>query len=68
MRGDLCRSQTDRVLGGVCGGLGNYFDIDPILFRVLFFVFGFAFIGLLFYSLLWIVLPQEDDSGFIPRI
>ena len=33
----LLRSREDRVIGGVCGGLGRYFNIDPVLFRI-----GFA--------------------------
>lgn len=69
MRGELYRSRNDAVLGGVCGGMGKYFDIDPTLIRVIFFVISlFAGIGLLIYLLLWIVLPQEDDPDFIPRI
>jgi phage shock protein C len=40
----LYRSRENRMLGGVCGGLGEYFDIDPTLVRLL-FVFG-AFLGI----------------------
>ena len=58
----LYRSRDNRVLGGICGGLGEYFDIDPTLVRVL-FVFG-AFLGfpgalVLIYLLMLILIPQE---------
>lgn len=50
------------MIGGVCGGIGEYFDIDPTLVRVL-FVFG-AFIGVpgalaLIYLVMLILVPQE---------
>ena len=56
----IYRSKHDRVLGGVCSGLGNYFNIDPVLVRVLwavsFFVGG---VGLLGYIIAWIIIPEE---------
>lgn len=60
----LYRSRENRMLGGVCGGLGEYFDIDPTLVRVL-FVFG-AFLGipgalLLIYLVMLILVPQETE-------
>ena len=60
----LYRSRENRMLGGVCGGLGEYFDIDPTLVRVL-FVFG-AFLGipgalLLIYLVMLILVPQESE-------
>ena len=57
------RSRTDRVLGGVCSGLGKYFGLDPVLLRVLwaiaFFVGG---AGLLAYIIAWIIIPEEPAS------
>ena len=58
----LYRSRENRMLGGICGGLGEYFDIDPTLVRVL-FVFG-AFLGIpgalvLIYLVMLIMVPQE---------
>jgi phage shock protein C len=59
----LFRSKNDRVLGGVCGGLGNFFTLDPVLVRVLwaisFFVGG---VGLLAYIIAWIIIPEEPGS------
>lgn len=62
----LYRSYTDKMLGGVCGGLGEYFDIDPVIVRVLFIVavlFGGG--GILAYIILWIVIPQKPFT--IPK-
>jgi len=56
----LRRSQTDRVLGGVCGGLGRYTGMPSWSWRVLFClsVIGFGF-GVLLYCLLWLFVPLE---------
>jgi phage shock protein C len=64
----LMRSTTDRWFGGVCGGLGDYFNIDPTVIRVVFFLlFWFGWGGALVYLVLWIVLPQEPaaDIGIV---
>jgi phage shock protein PspC (stress-responsive transcriptional regulator) len=56
----LMRSSTDKKLGGVCAGLGNYFDVDVTLVRVLWLLAVFcAGTGLLLYVILWLVLPVE---------
>ncbi len=56
----LYRSKSDRMLGGVCGGLGIYLNIDPTIIRLLFIllIFGSDF-GFLLYILLWIIVPEE---------
>jgi phage shock protein PspC (stress-responsive transcriptional regulator) len=55
----LYRDPENSVIGGVCGGLGAYFGIDPVIFRLLFVVFFFAGgASILVYVILWIVLPQ----------
>jgi phage shock protein PspC (stress-responsive transcriptional regulator) len=60
----LSLSRTDRKLAGVCGGLGTYFEIDPVLFRVLFIVLAFVCgLGILLYAAFWLVMPQEPDQG-----
>jgi phage shock protein C len=57
----LHRSRTDRVIAGVCGGLADYFGVDPILVRVLWVVAVLSFgAGLLAYVLLWLFVPQES--------
>jgi phage shock protein C len=57
----LRRSRSDRVLAGVCGGLGNFFGINPVWFRLLFFILFLpgGVPGLLPYIILWIIIPQE---------
>lgn len=62
----LYRSTTDRMIGGVCGGLGVFLNIDPIFFRLLFILllFGSDF-GFILYLLLWILIPEEGRAyGF----
>jgi phage shock protein C len=64
----LIRSNDNRILLGVCGGLGDYFDIDPTLVRVIFAVGALA-IGstLLVYAVLAIVMPAPDMAEAHPR-
>lgn len=60
----LTRSRKDRVLFGVCGGLGQSLGVDPVLIRIGFVLLGFAtaFVGMgFFYLLLAIVIPVEDN-------
>lgn len=60
MNKKLYRSRKDKIIGGVCGGLGKYFDIDPVLIRVLFvFLTFFHGSGLILYLILLIIVPQE---------
>jgi phage shock protein PspC (stress-responsive transcriptional regulator) len=59
VRSRLHLSSTDRKLAGVCGGLGEYFTLDPILFRVGFVLLAFACgAGILLYVVLWMLLPH----------
>lgn len=54
----LSRSVTDKVIGGVCGGLGEYFGIDVVLTRIVFVLLAlFGGGGVLIYIILWIVMP-----------
>jgi len=56
----LYRSRKSKIIAGVAGGLGEYFDIDPVFVRVLFVVATIAHAaGLLAYIILWIVVPKE---------
>jgi phage shock protein PspC (stress-responsive transcriptional regulator) len=54
----LYRDPDHKVLGGVCSGLGAYFDVDPVIMRVLFVVFFFVGFGFLAYIVLWIAVPK----------
>lgn len=60
MEKKLYRSRRSRVFGGVAGGLGTYFNMDPILIRVIFVLVTLLHgLGLLAYIILWIVIPEE---------
>jgi phage shock protein PspC (stress-responsive transcriptional regulator) len=57
----LRRSQTDRMITGVSGGLGEYFGVDPVIFRVFFAVLSFfGGVGLLVYLACWLLMPEPD--------
>lgn len=54
------RSSTDRIIGGVCGGIAEYFNIDPLLVRLVFAILFFGYgTGLLAYILIWILAPKR---------
>ncbi|HOW92709.1 MAG TPA: PspC domain-containing protein [Anaerolineaceae bacterium] len=64
MQNRLFRAQQDRILGGVCAGLGKYLNIDSVLVRLFFIVFTMVGgIGPLLYIILWIVVPEEQAQG-----
>ncbi len=55
----LYRDPDNRVLGGVCSGLGAYFNVDPLVFKIIFLVtFFIYFVSLPVYLILWIVMPK----------
>jgi phage shock protein C len=68
----IYRSKTNRVIGGVCGGMGDYFGIDPVLIRLLWVgSILLAGAGILFYLIAWVVIPEEkvhktDSTGSTP--
>jgi phage shock protein PspC (stress-responsive transcriptional regulator) len=57
----MYRDPDNRILGGVCSGMAAYWNIDPIIIRILFVIaFFWGGGGLLVYIILWIVIPQAD--------
>jgi phage shock protein PspC (stress-responsive transcriptional regulator) len=58
----LTRSETDKMIAGVAGGMAVYFGLDPVLVRVLWVVAGLMGWGLIAYVVLWIVLPRGLGS------
>lgn len=63
----LTRSANNKILGGVCGGLGHYFGIDPIIVRLIFV--GLLLAGgmtVVLYPILWLVMPEAEtgQAGF----
>lgn len=59
----LTRSRSDRMLAGVCGGLANYFGLDPSLVRIGYSVLTFftAFAGIPVYLIMWLIVPEEKN-------
>ena len=57
----LYLSDTNKKIGGVCGGLGEYFDIDPTLVRVIFILIALLSLGLgvVAYILMWAIIPRK---------
>ena len=63
-RAPLRRSRSDRVLGGVCGGLGEFFGLKPIWFRIVFVILGVpgGLPGIVPYLIFWLVIPEEESG------
>ena len=65
------RSRSDRVIAGVCGGLGRYLGIDPVLLRVAFIILSLANgLGLIAYVVAWVAIPEEgpdQPAGPVPE-
>ena len=61
----LYLSNKDYKIGGVCGGLGEYFEKDSTLFRVIFIIVAVfsCGMGILAYILMWLVIPRNPQTG-----
>jgi phage shock protein PspC (stress-responsive transcriptional regulator) len=70
VRPPLRRSSTDRMLGGVCGGLADYTGIDPVLWRVGMVALTLLGPGVIVYLLLWVLMPTgpAGPQGPLDRI
>ncbi|MEK6863270.1 MAG: PspC domain-containing protein [Nanoarchaeota archaeon] len=57
----LYRSRNDRVFGGVCGGIAQYLDVDPVVVRLIWAVFSLVSMGMgvLAYLIAWVIIPEE---------
>jgi len=69
MKKRLMRSESDRMIAGVCAGLADYFEIDPTIVRLVFagaFLLGFGSPGLL-YLLFWAIVPRADSLDAEPQ-
>ncbi|MDX9856355.1 MAG: PspC domain-containing protein [candidate division Zixibacteria bacterium] len=64
----LYRSNSSTIIGGVCGGLGEYFEVDPAFIRILAVLLFFAKgIGLLAYIVAWIIIPRRPLDIETPK-
>jgi phage shock protein PspC (stress-responsive transcriptional regulator) len=60
----MYRDHDHRIFGGVCAGMGAYWDIDPLIMRVIFVALIFAGgLGILTYFILWVVLPEAKTTA-----
>jgi phage shock protein C len=61
----LYRSKNERMLGGVCAGLGEHFDIDPTVIRLVWAVITVLSIGtgVVVYIIAWILIPEEESGS-----
>lgn len=59
----LQRSTSNKMIAGVCAGIGKYFNLDPTIIRVLYVLMVFfAGFGILLYLILWLVIPSESQQ------
>ncbi|MCF3961132.1 PspC domain-containing protein [Streptomyces fuscigenes] len=62
-RGPLVRASRQKVVAGVCGGLGRYCDVDPVVFRIVVGVLSVAGgLGMIVYGLAWLLIPLEGEE------
>jgi phage shock protein PspC (stress-responsive transcriptional regulator) len=57
----IYRSESDRMIAGICGGIGEYFDIDPTLVRIIFAFILLSGSGFILYIILWVVIPSQSQ-------
>ena len=54
------RSKKNKMLAGVCGGIAEYFEIDPVLVRLLLVLLAFVgFLGIIIYLVAWLMIPES---------
>jgi phage shock protein C len=58
----LYRSAKERILGGVCGGIGEYLNVDPTIIRVIWILFGLSGFGILAYLIAWLIIPKNPNQ------
>lgn len=58
----LYRSRSNRMIAGVCGGIGEYFDVDPTLIRLGWAILVVLGVGILAYILAWVIIPEAPEG------
>jgi len=62
------RSRSERVIAGVCGGIGRYLGVDPMLLRIAFIVLALANgLGVIAYVVAWVAIPRSGRTSRWPR-
>lgn len=56
----LYRSKKNRVIAGVCGGIGEYFEVDPTIIRLAWILFAFSGAGILAYIIAFLIIPEKN--------
>ncbi len=57
----LYRSETDRMLGGVCGGIAEVYDLDPTVVRLVTVLLIFSGVSPLIYLIAWLIMPSKSE-------
>ncbi len=63
----IFRSEKDRMIAGICGGIGEYFNVDSTLIRILFAFVLLSGSGFFLYIILWAVIPTESQIKGIDK-
>ena len=67
----IYRSEENRIFAGVCGGFGEYFNIDPVIIRLVWILFVMAGgSGIILYIIAWLIIPKQPmniDDEFSPE-
>jgi phage shock protein C len=63
----LTRSQNDRMIAGVAGGIARYLGVDPVFIRLAFVAMVFGGIGFFVYPIFWLIMPEEQGTTTAPR-
>jgi len=63
----LYRSRKERMLGGICGGLGEHIDVDPTIIRLVWVVVTLLSLGtgIIVYLIAWIIIPESPDESTV---
>ena len=65
MQKKLYRSKSNRMLVGVCGGVAEYFNIDPTVVRVIWALIGFSGTGIIAYLVAALIIPEKPDGEIV---
>lgn len=65
MKKKLYKSRKNKVIGGVCGGIAEYFNIDPTIVRIITVILGFIHgFGVAAYLIIFLIMPYSDSEDF----